>query len=246
MSENTETVENVATKDEFDSAIHPLADLLKGVTDDANADAKKRKTLLASAKGATDEILNESDDEKIVAYRASREKIAAQIKAAQEKIAEMDAQAKAYAETLVPQADEKELEDLRQSYLAKRAKVKTVGGSVLLLLGSDEVAFKRLKDAWGIEDVISSASGKTTSGETGIVRKRLSEATVNGEPIVDNKGKTSFTLLSSKTGIDGDVIRDAMAKAAGVENVKDIPSETEVSFTVHNEDKAFEFVVTTK
>lgn len=249
MSENTvESTETVETpsKDEF-APFDAMFTVLKAVTDDANADANKKKSLLASAEGKVDEVLNTSDDAKIVAYREQRAKAADQIKAMQERLAEMDSQARKYAESQVPEVDEKTIENLKTSYLAKRQKATDLRKGLLALLGNDEAAFKRALEAYEIVSVISSASGKTSSDATGIVRKRLAEAKVNGESVTDAKGeKTSFTILSNKTGIDGDEIRDAMVKASDFESLKDIPSDTTVSFSLVKGNETYNFEITTK
>lgn len=241
MSENTETT--TVDKSQF-AEYDKLLSTLKAVTDDANADAKRRKSLLADAQGKVDEILNESDDEKMIAYRDRRDVLIAKRDEINAALDEMNAQAKEYAKGIVPEVSEETLKSLQDSFLAKRQKVTALRKAVLVFM--DEEEFNAACEAYGIVNVISSASGKTTSDATGIVRKRLSEATLNGEPVQDSKGKVSFTTLSNKTGIDGDLIRESMAKAAEVESVKDIPSDTTVDFSIEHDNKTFTFSITTK
>lgn len=255
MSEQTTSVveENVPSIEEFEDEYGAVARTLKKVTDDANADAKKKKELTSADSEQIDSLLNTSDDEEIAKWREWRTEHAKKIEEAEKKIAaaketlkEADAKAKAKAKSLVKgSVSEDDLKALQESYLLKRKKATALKTSLLVMAGDEEIV-KRILQAYGIVDVISSASGATTSNAGEIVRKRLASSTVNGNPVADKNGKTSFTYLSQQTGVDGNDIRDAMAKAANVESVKDIDSGVTVDFTITHNDETLNFSVTTK
>lgn len=225
-------------------AFGPFWDVYKNVSTEANA---LQRTYSDASKGQADVIdnlLTESDDEKIAAWRKFDDEIAQKIAAFQKSREEARASVKAHAETLVPTVSEVDLDATKSQYLDKRKAANLTAKNILALLGNDEALFKVGIEHYGITEVIGLGRGAQTTGATGIIRRRLESATVDGEDAADSKGKVSFTSLATRLKVDGDVIRNAAAKAANVETVKDIPNGSTVEFTVSAGDKTHKVSIT--
>lgn len=223
----------------------PLFEILKGAADKANGIAREYKASTGDAQKALDEVLTNSDDKTIAEWRTWNATVQAKIDELVEKQKQAAATTKAHAQTLVPRLSEDEVKGKRDAYLEARKGADLTKKNILALLGNDEAAFKAGVEKYGITEVIGLGGNSQTTGATGIVRKRLASATIDGEAHADSKGKASFTTLSTALKVDGSVIRDAAAKAANVESVKDIPNGTTVSFQVTAGDKTHTVTVTT-
>lgn len=230
-----------------------LAGLVEGYAEQvkaANEIATEVKAARSKPEEALAAILDTSDDANIVKWReadkAGRAKIA-------EAIAKLDAQREAvaeYAKTLLPTAAEGfDIEARTKAFIAERAAANTLRKALLTLVHNDQERLTRLLDAAGVVEIVSlgkDSTGGKAKGATGIRRPRITAATVNGETLADGNGKVSVSFIASHLGIDGDVIRKAMFTAAGTEDLSSLDAGTEVAFTVHKGDDAFDIVVTAK
>lgn len=226
-------------------AFAPFWEVYKNVSSEANALNRTFTDASKNAGEVIDNLLTTSDDEKIVAWRKFDDEIAAKIEAFQKSRDEAKASVKSHAETLVPGVTEVDLDATKSQYLDKRKAANLTGKNILALLGNDEALFKVGIEHYGITEVIGLSRNSQTTGATGIIRKRLASATIDGNDAADAKGKVSFTSLATALKVDGDVIREAAAKAANVESVKDIPNGTEVKFSVTSGDKTHAVTITT-
>jgi len=241
------TTENVPSKEEF-SDYSGVLDIRKAMADDLAKVVKERKAVTGGKDEAVQTLLNESTDPVLVKIRADKAALAEKQKKAAEQQAEWDALAKKHAESLLPETDEKRVEELRESYLNLKKKTTAMDTTLETLLGSAD-AVTRAKQAWEIVDVKSSVRGAASSNGEEIIRKKISAATIDGEPVADKKGNVTFTTLAQDKrlkGLSGDDIRNAAATAHGVDSVKDIPSETTVNFTLTVGNNSHEVSITTK
>lgn len=239
--------EEVIDKSEF-AQLDGVLSIRKALADDLAKIAAERKSVTGGKDAAIQALLNESDDPVLVKWRKDRDELAEKQKKAQEQQDAWLAAAKKQAESLLPEVDESKVDALREAYLTTKKKVTSMDVTLETLLGSPEQV-ARAKKAYGIVDVTSSVRGnRTTSTGEEIIRKRLASATIDGEQVADKKGKVTFTTLAADkrlAGISGDDLRNAAAKAHGVESVKDIPSETTVTFNVTVGNETREVSITT-
>lgn len=257
MSEVTTAAETEATEAEVKepvttpeqeaalAAYDAIWQIFKNVADEANALQKQYTDATKGVDDAVESVLNESEDETITKWREWRKSLVEKIEAAKKSLEEGDAKTKEHAKSLVPAVAETDVDATKAAYLEKRKAADLTGKNLLALVGGDEATFKAGLNKYGITEVIGLRRNSTTTGASDIVRKRIASATVDGEPFADSKGKVSFTTLQTKTGVDGSVLRDAAAKAAGVESVRDIPAGTTVEFTVTSGNKTHQVSITT-
>src|SRR5690606_639044 len=83
----------------------------------ANAPADEYKSLTADNDKRVSDFINASEDEKVAAFRAMRDKVTAQIEAAQAKLDEQAKAAREYAESQVA-LTEGDPAEVREKYLA--------------------------------------------------------------------------------------------------------------------------------
>lgn len=225
-------------------AFDPFWQVYKAVADEANELQAKYVNLTAKSGNVLKAALESGTDEKVQAYSKFVEAEEAKIKAAQDRLKEAKATITAYLTGASADASKEEVEALKTEFLAKRKAAHLTGQNILALLGGDEATFKAGVDAYGVKDIGSiRGGGSTSTGE--IVRKRLATATVDGKPFADAKGKVSFTTLASHLKASGNDLRDLAAKAAGVDNVRDIPMGTTVEFDVTEGDVTHKVTITT-
>lgn len=198
----------------------------------ANKAADEFKSITADADKRIADFLNESTDEQIVAWRAQRDKITAQIAAAQKKLDEQAEQASEYASGKVA-AVEGDPAEVKTRYVNARKDANDVRKALVLLVGEDAV--NAAVEERGITEVISLRGTTTKGAATGIRRPRISAASVNGEEVKNKEGKTSFTLLEqfiTKTHgkVSGDDLRNAAFTAAGTDDLNSLDEGTVVEF----------------
>ena len=198
----------------------------------ANAAADEYKSLTADNDKRITDFINTSEDEKIAAFRAMRDKVTAQIEAAQAKLDEQAKAAREYAESQVA-LTEGDPAEVREKYLAARTNANNLRKAFVLIAGEDAV--NEMVEANGIEEVISLKGTATKGASTGIRRPRISAATVNGEAVANKDGKTSFTVLADyvtrKFGkVTGDDLRNAAFTAAGTDDLNSLDEGTNVEF----------------
>lgn len=222
----------------------PFFTTLKGAADEANAARTKYKDLTKNSSEAIQGAINDSDNEDLVKFRAFRDQATAKIAEIQAKLDEATATANKIASTLVKTADASEVEAAKSAYLDARAAARKVSEAIKALL-SDEEAFKAGVEHYGIVEVVGLGTNSTTTGASGIVRKRLATATVDGKPFADSNGKVTFTNLATHLKADGQALRDAAAKSANVESVRDIPAGASISFAIVVGDKTHQVTITT-
>lgn len=220
----------------------PFWEMYKTVASEANDLGTRHREASKSESGAIDGVLKESTDEKVVAWREFDAKISEKISELRAKQDEAKASATEHAKSLLPPAED--TDSLKTEFLAKRKAANLTGKNILALLGDDEDLFNKGVEHYGIVEVIGLSTSAQSKGATGIVRKRIASATVDGETVADSNGKVSFTTLSQRLKVNGDDIRTAAAAAANVESVRDIPAGAEVSFTVNSGDKSHNVTVT--
>lgn len=127
---------------------------------------------------------------------------------------------------------EDEAKALRDEFIENRRKFRLTRDNILSLLNGDEEALNSAFTEAGIQDV-GNLSGGTSKASTGeIVRLRISDAWVDGEPVSDSNGKVSLTLLAQHLKVNAEDIRTAAAKAGNVDSVKDLPKGEDVEFTL--------------
>lgn len=207
-----------------------MVTLFESVVKAANESAAQYRSLVGSKTDAVTEVLNTSDDERIVQYREWRDKVRAQIEQAQAKLDEQTKAITEYAESLATEGQDVNPDEVKARYLENRSKATKTRNLLAELFGKEAV------DALGIEEVTNLRGTSSTGGATGIKRPRLVSATVNGET-VEKDGKTSFTLLTQHINkehgkIEGSDLRAAAFKAAGTEDLSSLDEGTEVTFTL--------------
>lgn len=207
--------------------------VLKEATDTANGLALKIKGATSGKEDRVSAILTTSDDPEIVTWREQDAKVQAQIKAAQEKLAEARDSAAKKAESLLTDSADFNVEEAKKEFLTKRQEVTSISKTIKLVLKGDEKAYAAGIESGGIVEVLSlRGSNGATSGSLGKRKPRLHSATVNGETLE----KATFTTLSQKIGIDVDTLKAAAFEAAKTDDLKTVAG-TEVSFTVANKKK---------
>lgn len=199
---------------------------------EANAYADEYKAITADADKRITDFINSSDDEQIVKYRDLRDKVTAQIEAAQARLDEQANAAKEYAESQVSEA-EGDPAELKDKFVKARANANNLRKAFVLIAG--EEAVNALVEEHQIEEVISLRGNKTKGSATGIRRPRLSAATVNGEAVANKEGNVTFGILEgyiSRTfgKVTGDDLRAAAFSAAGTDDLNSLESGTEVKF----------------
>lgn len=242
------TAEKVTVSPEVIASIEayaPFWEMYRTVADEANSLSKSYKAATESATTVVDTLLTESDDEDLAKWREFDAKIAEKINALVKQREDAHESAKKHAVTLAPAVADVDLDKVKADYLVKRQAANLTGKNIKALLGNDEALFKAGLEHYGITEVIGLSRNSQTVGATGIIRKKIASATIDGENYADANGKVSFTSLATKMKVDGAVIRDAAAKSAGVDTVKDIPNGTTVSFTIVSGDKSHSVTVTT-
>lgn len=226
-------------------AYAPFWEMYRTVADEANALSKTYKDATESATTVVDTLLTESNDETLVKWREFDAKIAEKIAALVKQREDAHESAKSHAATLAPAVAEVDLDKVKADYLLKRQAANLTGKNIKALLGNDEALFKAGLEHYGITEVIGLSRNSATVGATGIIRKKIASATIDGADFADGNGKVSFTSLATKLKVEGSVIRDAASKSAGVDTVKDIPNGTTVSFTIVSGDKSHSVTITT-
>lgn len=231
-------------------------DRLKSVVESANAIGQRLIAVNSDKSEAINAILDTSDDPALVAFREAYAKGLAQIEAAQAKLAANKESAKAHAATLLPEADaDFDKEKAQAEFLTLRREATNIRKALELILGEDAV--KEGIESNGITEVVS--VGKTrgaSKGASGIVRPRISAASVNGKDVseTDKKGnvKTSFTLLtkalnsSFENKVTGEIVREAAFSAAGTKDLSSLPAGTVVDFVVNVGDESAQVSITTQ
>lgn len=218
---------------------------LKAQAEKANALSTTYQNATKGQAGILDNLLTSSEDEKIVQWRTWDSQIAAKIAELTAKQSEGKASVKAHAQTLVPSLTEIDLDATKSALLTERSVITQVSKALKALLGHDEVAYKAGIELYGITEIIGVSKSSITVGASGIIRKRIAGATIDGASAADEKGKVSFTTLATALDVKGEVIRDAAAKAGNVDSVKDLPNGTTVSFTIVSGDKTHTVTITT-
>lgn len=212
-------------------AYAPFWEVLKAKATEAN---KARSDYRAATEGVEEAIarfLNESDDAKVAEFRTYRDKVQEKIAALQAGLSEAESTMTKYASENVAQSDVN-ADALKEKYTSLRAVTNATEKNIALLLGGDEALLKAGMDHYGIEQVIGIGRTATSKGDTGIIRKRIASATIDGKDVKDSNGKTTLTILAQRLKIDGADLREAYAKAASVESVKDIPNGATHTFKV--------------
>lgn len=217
----------------------------KGVTDEANKIRDDYRARTAKRDDVLKVALESGTDEKVVAYKKFVDAEQAKIDAAQARQREAKATITAYLSADAKEGSKEENEALKTEFLEKRKAANLTKQNILALLGGDEAALKAGVDAYEIKDVGNLGGGQASASTGDIVRKRLASATVDGKPFADAKGKVSFTTLASHLKASGNDLRTLAATAGGVDNVRDIPNGTTVTFTVKGEDGDHTVTITT-
>lgn len=198
----------------------------------ANKAADEYKSLTSDNDKRIIDFLNTSEDEQIAAWRAQRDKITAQIEAAQKKLDEQEEKAREYASGKVA-AVEGDPAEVKAAYVESRKAANDIRKALVLLVGEDAV--NAAVEERGITEVISLRGTTTKGAQTGIRRPRISAATVNGEEVKNGKGKTSFTILEQYITkhfgkVTGDDLRAAAFTAAGTDDLNSLDEGTVVEF----------------
>lgn len=231
-------------------------DAFVGIAEVFRTKAEEANKIVARIKAATDDpdaaanaLLNASDDEKVVAWRAWNAKRQAQIDAATAEQTKNREDILAYVRTLVPENEENlDVEKEKERFRVARGESNRMYEAVKVILGGDDDAVKEFMEHFGIVEVVSlrgNAGGAGSRGATGKRKPRISEATVDGKSVADKSGKVSFTLLSQATKIDPDVLRDAAFAAAKTDDLSSLDPGTVVTFNVTKGDKTHTVTVTT-
>jgi hypothetical protein len=212
-------------------AYAPFWDVLKAKAQEANAARSQYKAATEGVEEAVARFLNESEDPKVAEFRTYREKVQEKIAALTAGLSEAESTMTKYASENVASSDVN-ADSLKEKYTSLRAVVNATEKNIALLLGGDAALLKAGMAHYGIEQVIGIGRTATSTGDTGIIRKKISAATIDGADVKDSNGKVTFTILASRLKTDGADVREAAAKAAGVESVKDIPNGQTVTFNV--------------
>lgn len=176
------------------------------------------------------DLINTSDDPRIVELRTTIEANKAKIAAAEAKVKEQEAALFSVGAELAPKPEVSQ-DDANKAFADVKAelnvKAKALDGFFPGVLAEHLEA-----------NNISIAGGLRTSkgaGATGIKRPRLASATVDGVPIVDKDGKTSFTLIAAALkkqhiGATDFTAADLSGAAYAAAGVSDFETDQEVKF----------------
>lgn len=226
--------------------VTPFVSVLAKLAEAANE--ARDKYIAARAKPDTSfksVIESNPDDPKVVAFKTAEEKIAAKIKALQEQTKQMRAAlVSEVTGAQVVALTEAEEKALKTDFLDLQKKITKTRESVLALLDGDSEAFDSATAGINFPKNLGGGSGTRKSPEGDIVRLRISAGFYNGESLEDSNGKVSLTSLALKSKVDGAVIREALAKAAGVSDIREIPRGETVSFEVVENDVTHNFAIT--
>ncbi len=251
MSETTAT--EALVTDEAPVEIPPLARPFMDALAILATEANEARSAYKSATDKPDEswkAIAEANAEHpaVKAFLEYEAKVEEQIKKLQ--AAKKENRAKTIANVTgeqVTSVSDEDAKALKETFLAAKKKYAATKQNILLLLDGDETALQSYIKALGIVEVNNLGGGQAKAGSGEIVRLRISDAWVDGNPVQDTKGKVSFTTLSTHLKVDADVLRDAAAKAGNVDSVRDLPKGQDVSFTINvgegDEAKTHEVVI---
>lgn len=208
-----------------------VLDQYRTAVEAANKAAEDFKAITSGAEERIVSFLNTSEDEQVVKFREYRDKVTAQIEAAQKKLDDAEDNARKYAESQVA-TDDGDPAAIKEQAMKSRREANEIAKALSVLVG--EEAFTEAAKEAGIPD-LAGIRGAGNKGATGIRRPRLERATVNGHPVADKDGKTSFGLIESYIGkaygkVDGNDLRSAAFQAAGTDDLSTVKGE-EISFT---------------
>lgn len=222
-----------------------LFGLAKQASDIGNALREKYLAATSGKDEAIQSVLNTSDDEKIVEWRAYNAKGLASIEATQKKLAEAREAILAKAEELAAVSQDTNPEEIKAEFIDTRKKYSDAIDTITSWIGDDKEEIQAGLDHFKIAPIPGLGRGTKATGATGIARPRISRAVVDGKPVEDKNGKVTFTMVSGHLGIDNNEFQQAAFKAAGVESWSDLDPETEVSFNLTVKDKEHAIVLTT-
>lgn len=218
--------------------LRPMFDIYKAKTSEANELASNIKAATQDQGQAINAILDTSTEERIAKWRDEYNERQAKIDAAIESQKAFRKQAEELAASLLPNADFDE-EAARNDFLSLRRESTEIKKALMVFLGGDQEKFDEIIEELGIVEVIS-LRGSTTKGATGVRRPRITSATVNGEPVANEKGRVSITyitnhIISTIGKIDADVVRKALFAATETEDLATVKDQT-FNFSVTTED----------
>lgn len=224
-----------------------LLPVYKAAVEAANELGKRIKAASAGADTRLTDVLTNSTDPDIVKWREFDAKGREQIAAAEARLAEAKATILPKAKSLVDTVDDFDVEAAKKEFASKRADVTAIRKTILSVEGGDEKTVEAMFTEAGIEEITSlrgaSGGGASTTGKP---KPRLLSATVDGVAL----DKPTFTMLSSKTGVELDTLKAAAFSAAGTEDLSTKANE-EISFSVNSVEKSgtvrtFQIVVVPK
>lgn len=221
--------------------INQFVSALKVLSDEANK-AREQYKNATSKPDESWKAVSEAhpDHEAVVAFNEYAEKVEAKIKELQALKGERrKAAIAAVTGETTTDVSEDDAKALKDAFLEARRMFKATYDNTLIILGGDETALKSLMAEAGIQDIPNLGGGAAKSSGGDIVRLRISDAWVDGEPFADANGKVSLTTLATHLKVDADKIREAAAKAGNVSSVRDLPKGQDVSFdlTIGDETK---------
>lgn len=210
----------------FGQAIRINAEMANVLCAQANAIASQLKAVGNVGK-IVSEIRDNSDDEKVVRFREFKTQLLAKLDEAERTV---DAHIKA---SLMPSTDGLDVEAAKAAYAPLAAQVKALH----TVVGT----FAAQTPAGGVPEglltgllTLKGTQSKASNGESGIRRPRISEITVNGESVFEEKKNEDGTVkhVSNLTvlklwldkkykghGYTVPVIQDLMFGAAGTEDI---------------------------
>lgn len=228
-----------ATIDAANSVQHgPFAVLvqaLNATVEQANNLAESVRAAKSGDKDKIDSLLN--NDDEFEHYRAEMAKFAKIEEEIANKRNELQAAAKKHAKEMLPDLAGIDVEAATAEYREMRKKITAAKTAAGAFIGAEE--FAAWTEVYGTPELIG--FGRSASGAGEVRRYRFESIQVNSEHIE----KATLTEAAKVSGVPQELIKAAVVKAAGTEELKDLAG-TQIFATVEHDNKNVAFVVVPK
>ena len=228
-----------ATIDAADSVQHgPFAVLvqaLNATVEQANLLAEGVRAAKSGDKDKIDSLLN--NDDEFEHYRAEMAKFAKIEEEIANKRNELQAAAKKHAKKMLPDLAGIDVEAATAEYREMRKKITAAKTAAGAFIGAEE--FAAWTEVYGTPELVG--FGRSASGAGEVRRYRFESIQVNAEHIE----KPTLTEAAKVSGVPQELIKAAVVKVAGTEELKDLAG-TQIFATVEHDNKNVAFVVVPK
>ena len=228
-----------ATIDAANSVQHgPFAVLvqaLNATVEQANTLAESVRAAKSRDKDKIDSLLN--NDDEFEHYRAEMAKFAKIEEEIANKRNELQAAAKKHAKEMLPDLAGIDVEAATAEYREMRKKITAAKTAAGAFIGAEE--FAAWTEVYGTPELVG--FGRSASGAGEVRRYRFESIQVNAEHIE----KPTLTEAAKVSGVPQELIKAAVVKAAGTEELKDLAG-TQIFATVEHDNKNVAFVVVPK